>query len=332
MKSIRKLTIPMLLLLAVAAILWFTPHGAYATEYTYDPEPTGNSTFDAFIRLPDYQAGAEWGYYQKPKLANSGSIGCCSYCADFVKYCYGKDYPSAGEKFYDPSEIRAGDIIHLSGHWFAVLKREGNMLYTAEGNWAYVVRIGWNYEIVDGDVIGSRHTFDVGYHYLPKNDGGTWKKTKDGWTFDFGNNFYAANMWVKYKGSWYFFRADGIMTTGWYIVAGKWYYFTPSGVMKTGWLKYEDKWYYMGTNGAMVNRWKQINGKWYFFAGGAMQTGWKKLNGTWYYFALSGSMWTGWKKYDGKWYFFDSEGAMVTGTVTIGSTEYTFDKNGALVE
>ncbi|MBR6960827.1 MAG: hypothetical protein IKH76_10155, partial [Clostridiales bacterium] len=120
-------------------------------------ESTGNSTFDAFINDARWTNGISWGA-RSPKISSWSSSGCCAYCADFVKYCFGNDSPSSGTPFYSESEIRAGDVIFTGGHWFAVLKRSGNSLYVAEGNFDSVVRIGWNYS---AGSIGMA----VGYHY-----------------------------------------------------------------------------------------------------------------------------------------------------------------------
>lgn len=55
------------------------------------------------------------------------------------------------------------------GHWFVALKRSGNSLYTAEGNFnSSIVRIGWNYTI---DIANNKFTndtrwFNKGFHYL----------------------------------------------------------------------------------------------------------------------------------------------------------------------
>jgi len=326
---------------AIAAVIAAGTYqtGAYATEYWYtadEPEPTGNATFDAFIREDDYKDDAPWGYYQKPKIANSGSIGCCSYCADFVKYCYGLNTPTSKDSYKDPYQVRAGDVIHLksanAGHWVAILRREGNNLYTAEGNWASVVRVGWNYWLEDNDIKGSRHSFDVGYHFTaaPTVTTDGWAYDGLGWMYSYSGGVYAQGEWLKDNGVWYFIGGDGYMMTGWQLLDDKWYYFGTNGKMATGWRKIDGKYYYF-RGGAMVKGWKKLKGEWYYFTGGgAMVTGWKKIGGVWYLFTEDGQMLDGWQEVDGKTYYLD-DGAMVTGTQVIDGSEYVFNNKGALI-
>ncbi len=318
----------------LAVTLWTAD--SYAWDEWDQPESTGNSKFDAFISDPEFTDDVYWPLAQHTKISKSGASGCASYAADFVKYCYGIDALTSKDSYSDPSQIRAGDVIHLtstnSGHWFVVLKRDGNYLYTAEGNWASYTRIGWNYMIEGDNVLGSRHSFDKGYHFLPKEQTGTWTKDSDGWHFSYWEGSYVVNEWVKYNGSWYYLDEDGTMATGWKKLSGKWYYFRNSGQMHVGWKQYDGKWYYMAKNGAMVTGWRSINGNWYYFAGGAMVTGWRKLSGSWYYFSKGGVMQTGWRKYEGQWYYLD-DGAMVAGvTMEIDGVEYTFGSDGVLIE
>ncbi len=324
--------------LALFFAVFAFPLACYATEEDAEEEPfviesTGNSKFDAFISDPNYRDGAPWENNKGP-LLTTGGIGCASYCVDFVKYCFGRQGLTGDDKYTDPSQIRAGDVLHLksenSGHWIVVLRRRGNELYTAEGNWAERVRVGWNYMIYENDVIGSRHHFEFGSHFLPKQSKGGWEKDQIGWKYAYDTGGYAVCNWVQSGKKWYYLDADEYMAIDWREIDGKWYYFSESGVMQTGWKKIRGKWYFFGKNGAMVNRWKKIDGKWYFFKGGAMQTGWKKISGIWYFFSSSGAMHTGWKKYSGKWYYL-TENGMVTGDLTIDGTNYTFSENGILI-
>jgi len=134
-------------------------------------ESTGYSKFDDFINDSRWTADVSWGANQRPKLSPYNSWSCCAYCADFVKYCYGIDGATWGQEFYSVSEIQAGDVILVgngddgNGHWFVVLKRSGNSLYTAEGSYASRVRIGWHYSISGNSIAGSSYSFTLGYHY-----------------------------------------------------------------------------------------------------------------------------------------------------------------------
>jgi hypothetical protein len=131
-----------------------------------------NGTIDAFIDDSRWTNGVYWSGDQTPKIASFQGWGCCAYCADYVKYCYGNNNPRSGSVFYSASETRAGDVITVgnpsngNGHWFVVLKRSGNSLYVAEGNYASRVRIGWNYSISGNSIVGTNYGFTAGYHYL----------------------------------------------------------------------------------------------------------------------------------------------------------------------
>ena len=305
-----------LLLLILAAVMSLVPVRAQASEW-YDGwglESTGNSTFDEFINNPNYTMGAPWGPDQRPLLSAGGGRGCASYCPDFVKYCYGLDGITSQDIFYNADEIRAGDVIHVQstyGHWFVVLRREGNMLYTAEGNWNDSVRISWGYSIVDNEIVGGRHAFDRGYHFLPEMSEGGWEEDENGWRYAYGGGFYAQSAWLNEGDNWYLAGIDGYLLTGWQMLDNKWYYFSPNGLLIKGWKRIDRKWYYFDDDGVMVKGWQLIDGDWYYFAGGAMVKGWKKLSGNWYYFL---------------------QGAMVTGSLEIGGVEYSFDEEGAWIE
>ena len=345
----------LLLVLAAGLAICLFPIRSYAYDEDDYLPPTGNSFFDDFIHDPEHTDDVYWDIHQTPKLTNGGATGCASYCVDFSKYCFDSGALTTSDSYTDPDEIRAGDIVHLtsekSGHWFAVLKREGNLLYTAEGNWGNYTWICpfYHYEIVEDNVTGSRHKFERGYHFVPEDTGAkAWKHTSGGWRYEDSYGFYLQDSWSRINGKWYYFGHDGNMLTGWQQIGNKWYYFTGSGAMQTDWKKIGKKWYYFGKNGVMAKGWKLIDGSWYYFAGGAMVNGWKKLSGNWYYFS-GGAMITGWKCIGGIWYFFNedgemqsgwledggkiyylNDGAMVIGTFTIDGVEYTFLKDGSL--
>ena len=189
-------------------------------------ESTGNSTFDAFINDSRFTDGVSWGA-RTPKLSSWSSSGCCAYCADFAQYCYGDGNPNSGEKYYGAWDVRAGDIIYTQGngnygygeHWYVVLKRSGNSLYTAEGNVDNRVYIGWNYTIVDGATIkrnsGGYFPFSRGHHRLAETpstysldadvivDGTEYMSGYTGFTFDVHINgvTVASNVKDYYNGS-----------------------------------------------------------------------------------------------------------------------------------
>lgn len=165
----------LLCLLMALSIFTVIPFSASANEISIVDvglESTDNSTFDAFINDPRWTHGVYWwGDYtggKEPEISPWGSSGCGAYAADFAKYCFNSNSPRYGEEFHDVNQVRAGDVIHIgyndNGHWL-VVQKNGNSLYTAEGNYSSHVRIGWCYT-VSGDRFAedSRH-FDVGYHF-----------------------------------------------------------------------------------------------------------------------------------------------------------------------
>lgn len=126
---------------------------------------------NAFLADSRFKNGASWSAKKTPVLTNYSSSGCCAYAADFVKYVFGKNNPRSGTAFYNVNEIRAGDVIYVTGssHWFVVISRTGNSLKTAEGNWGgKVVVSDGTYTIVNNRLYrkGSPfRTFSTGYHY-----------------------------------------------------------------------------------------------------------------------------------------------------------------------
>lgn len=135
------------------------------------------TTFQNFVSDSRWSAGTTWGGSQRPKLSSYDGYGCCAYCADFTMYCFGNYNPRGGVAFYDTAEIRAGDVLTVgnqsdgTGHWFVCLKRSGNSLYVAEGNYGGKVRIGWNYSIKNTHYFNedSRY-FTAGYHFMDSNN------------------------------------------------------------------------------------------------------------------------------------------------------------------
>lgn len=130
-----------------------------------------NSKMEAFISDSRFSNGTSWEYGKTPLIAAYSGWGCCAYAADFVKYCYGIDNPRGGTVFYNVSEIRAGDVLTVgnqgdgTGHWMVCIKRDGNKLYIAEGNYLNTVRVGWNYTISGNKFAEDARSFTAGYHF-----------------------------------------------------------------------------------------------------------------------------------------------------------------------
>ena len=136
----------------------------------------------AFSLDSRWKNGVSWPQ-RSPKLSTHSSKGCCAYAADFCKYVYGYNWMTATSKFKkytDLNNIKTGDIIHTSNHWFVVLRRDGNKLYTAEGAYSSKTRVSTSkpgYYIENGKLYQcwynnsttklkySVMTFAYGYHY-----------------------------------------------------------------------------------------------------------------------------------------------------------------------
>lgn len=130
-----------------------------------------SSKMQSFIKDSRFKNGATWKSNQKPKLSSYSCSGCCAYTADFVKYVFGKSSPRSGKKFTNPKDIKAGDVIKVTGsqHWFVVLERNGQKLKTAEGNWGGKVVVSSSVYTVKNNTLyrnGKKfRTFSEGYHF-----------------------------------------------------------------------------------------------------------------------------------------------------------------------
>ena len=128
-------------ILSLGSMITLTAQAMSYSEY--------KSKYTSFINDSRWANGTSWGYYQQPKVSSWGSKGCCAYAADFEYVVYGSK-GWKGTAFYDASSISSGDILYISstyggGHWIVVLEREGDALYTAEGNYDSKVRITDSY-------------------------------------------------------------------------------------------------------------------------------------------------------------------------------------------
>ena len=127
---------------------------------------------NAFLKDPRWIPGTDYGSSQKPKLSTYSCVGCCAYAADFVAYVFGKSSPRSGTEFRNLAQVRAGDILVLSGppHWIVVLSRNGNTLTTTEGNWMGKVAAVKGAYTINGNTLmrnGKKfRTFSLGYHYM----------------------------------------------------------------------------------------------------------------------------------------------------------------------
>ena len=129
-----------------------------------------------------WKAGTIWSLktgvqaYMYTGISEKGGSGCASYAHDFANYVFGHYALSSGDYFNNINEIRAGDVVRIDSseenHYFCVLGRDGNDLWTAEGNYGQHVRIQIGYKIVNGKIyeVGAKDpygkTFTEGWHHL----------------------------------------------------------------------------------------------------------------------------------------------------------------------
>ena len=96
-----------------------------------------------FLKDSRWKNGIKWNGSTKPKASSWNCSGCMAYAVDFCKRVYGEDWASSPKKFtkyQNVNQIATGDAIRINGHYFVVLLRQGNKLYTAEGNYSGKVR------------------------------------------------------------------------------------------------------------------------------------------------------------------------------------------------
>lgn len=136
-----------------------------------------------FLSDARWKHGTAWAS-RSPKLSPFSSTGCCAYAADFAKYVYNCNTPRLKTSHKNVSQIKSGDIIwrYVSAsnqHWLIVLKRNGNKLITAEGNFGTTnkkVNVSSGYYTISGSNLyqgGSNWASSTNvtvYHYNEVDD------------------------------------------------------------------------------------------------------------------------------------------------------------------
>ncbi len=142
---------------------------------------------EALLDEEPYQSGCHWGDGTRPLLVASGNLDCAAAVTDFAKYVFDAGNFNRGEKFENVNEIRAGDVISIKGHFLSVLDRDGDKLFTFEGNFNKSIRrTDSGYAVVKGQWWeggkANPEGFICGYHFLkaplPKPIGKKLKKKK----------------------------------------------------------------------------------------------------------------------------------------------------------
>jgi len=166
-------------IISLLIAVFIIANSIFGTSFSVFAEDLPTAKMTAFINDSRWKAGTSWPGGQTPKYGSSGYWGCAAYCQDYASYCYGKS-ARGGQRFTNISQVRAGDVIIIgnggdgTGHWFVVLKRDGNRLYVAEGSYSSKVRIGWNYTISGNRFAPDSRTFTEGYHFLAEQCSHSW--------------------------------------------------------------------------------------------------------------------------------------------------------------
>lgn len=151
--------------------------------------------------------------------------------------------------------------INLGGTWYYLNPGNGDMV----GAGWHLINNKWYYFGGSGDMYSNRW---IGNYYVGGNGemltntwvGSYWVGADGKWIPNYDPDANAN--WVKSGNTWYYQRPDGNrLTNSWKRINGSWYYFGADGAMTTGW-KYVDGYkFYFGTDGKMVQDVDKLIGK-----------------------------------------------------------------------
>lgn len=151
--------------------------------------------------------------------------------------------------------------INLGGTWYYLNPGNGDMV----GAGWHLINNQWYYFGGSGAMYSNRW---IGNYYVGGNGnmltntwvGSYWVGADGKWIPNYDPDVNAN--WVKSGNTWYYQRPDGSkLTNSWKRINGSWYYFGADGAMTTGW-KYVDGYkFYFGTDGKMVQDVDSLIGK-----------------------------------------------------------------------
>ena len=151
--------------------------------------------------------------------------------------------------------------INLGGTWYYLNPGNGSMV----GAGWHLINNKWYYFDGSGAMYSNRW---IGNYYVGGNGemlantwvGSYWVGADGKWIPNYDPDANAN--WVKSGNTWYYQRPDGSkLTNSWKRINGSWYYFGADGAMTTGW-KYVDGYkFYFGTDGKMVQDVDKLIGK-----------------------------------------------------------------------
>ncbi len=133
-----------------------------------------------------YRPNAPWGRGHFPIISwhpKHRRYACAAFANDFSMYVFGKRYDGGSERFSDPEEIRTGDYIRINGgHKLIVAYRDGEKLYTIEGNHCKSIKpSAKRHRVRDGKLFrnGVERKITAGFHlWAPPNDANDLKHVK----------------------------------------------------------------------------------------------------------------------------------------------------------
>ncbi len=167
----------------------------------------------------------------------------------------------SGWYYLTGSGAMATGWINLGGTWYYLNPGNGDMV----GAGWHQINNKWYYFDGSGAMYSNRW---IGNYYVGGNGdmltstwvGSYWVGADGKWIPNYDPDANAN--WVKSGNTWYYQRPDGSkLTNSWKRINGSWYYFGADGAMTTGW-KYVDGYkFYFGTDGKMVQDVDKLIGK-----------------------------------------------------------------------
>ena len=115
-----------------------------------------------------------------------------------------------------------------------------------------------------------------------------------------GNGYRAVNQGVEIDGSWYYFKEDGQILTGWREKDGEYYYYDEEGRLLTNQgIKVDESWYYLtGSGRRLRTEFRQKGTDWFYYdaEGRLVKSVELDIEGKHYKFKSSGATYLGWEE------------------------------------
>ena len=167
----------------------------------------------------------------------------------------------SGWYYLTGSGAMATGWINLGGTWYYLNPGNGDMV----GAGWHQINNKWYYFDGSGAMYSNRW---IGNYYVGGNGdmltstwvGSYWVGADGKWIPNYDPDVNAN--WVKSGNTWYYQRPDGSkLTNSWKRINGSWYYFGADGAMTTGWRYVDGYKYYFGTDGKLMQDVDSLIGK-----------------------------------------------------------------------